>query len=131
MEVEDPTLLADRVDAEPPIFRGCSSSELLAMMVISITSWLPLSIIAALIVNRPAYFLGILAVGVLGTMYFGAGVFYRIKRNRPDHYYVHYVKKFMHTRKLRTAQFTWRSGIWDVDRTGAEVNSRISSWQDI
>lgn len=128
MELEQPDLLADRVDTEPPIFRGCSSSELLAMLIISIATWLPLSILVALLLNRPPFFLGILAVGVLGSIYLGAGVFYRIKRNRPDHYYVHAVKKFLHIRKIHSAHFTWRSGLWDVSRTGTDINIGKSSW---
>lgn len=122
MQFENRNLLADRVDVEPPIFRGCSSSELLAMLVASILTWLPTSIVLALLINRPAFALGILAVGVLGTMFFGAGLFYRVKRNRPDHYYVHSFKKILHTRKLHSARFIWRSGIWDVSRTGPAVN---------
>lgn len=94
------------------------------MLIISICTWLPASIVVALLVNRPPYFLGILAVGVLGTMYFGAGVFYRIKRNRPDHYYVHAVKRFLHMHKIHSARFTWRSGLWDVSRTGEDIHFR-------
>ena len=97
------------------------------MMSLSVAMWLPLSILVALLLNRPPFFLGILAVGVLGTIYFGAGVFYRIKRNRPDHYYVHAVKKFLHMRKLHSARFTWRSGLWDISRTGDEIIVRKSS----
>ena len=114
-DTED-ALLADRVDTEPPIFRGCASSELLAMLVASILVWLPLSVLVALAIGRVTLFLGLLAVGVLGTMYFGAGAFHRLKRNRPDHYYVHAFKRFLHDRGLRTARFIWRSGPWDISR---------------
>jgi conjugative transfer region protein (TIGR03750 family) len=116
MDYEDPNLLADRVDTEPPIFRGCSSSELVAMLIISVAVWLPLSVLIALLVGRPAFFLGILAIGVLGTMFIAAGAFHRVKRNRPDHYYLHAFQRFLHERKWRTAPFIWRSGRWDIGR---------------
>ena len=116
MNTQDESLLANRVNTEPPIFRGCSSSELLAMLVGSILIWLPLSLLVALIIGRVTLFLGILAIGVLGSMYFGAGVFNRLKRNRPDYYYVHAFKRFLHDHGLHRARFIWRSGSWDIGR---------------
>lgn len=114
---EDDNLLADRVDTEPAIFRGCSSSELLAMLVFSVLVWLPLSILMAIVLGRPALFLGILAIGLLGTMFFGAGVFYRLKRNRPDHYYIHAFQRALHEHHWHSAPFIWRSGAWDIGRS--------------
>ena len=113
---DDGDVLADRVDIEPPIFRGCSSSELLAMLLAAVATWVPLSIITALLVGKPAYALAILAVGVIVSVYLGAGVFQRVKRNRPDHYYVHLAMRALHTSRLRRYPFVWRSGHWDVAR---------------
>ncbi len=116
MSNRDDELLADRVDTQPPIFRGCSSSELLTMLVVSILVWLPLSLIVAVAIGRVTLFLGLLAIGVLGTIYFGAGAFHRLKRNRPDHYYVHAFKRFLHDKRWHSARFIWRSGPWDIGR---------------
>lgn len=115
--MQDSDVLADRVDIEPPIFKGCSSSELLAMLVVAVAVWLPLSVLLALAIGKVAFALAILAVGVIGSVYVGACVFQRIKRNRPDHYYVHMVTRSLHLSGLWSSPLTWRSGYWDIGRS--------------
>jgi conjugative transfer region protein (TIGR03750 family) len=112
----DDAILADRVDVEPPIFKGCSSSELITLLLIAVALWIPLSILIALMIGKVAFALGIIACGVIGTVFVGAGQFQRVKRNRPDHYYVHDARRFLHVKKLRTGPFVWRSGLWDISR---------------
>ena len=113
---EDENLLADRVDVEPPIFRGCSSSELLTLLGVAVAVWLPLSVLISLAAGKLPFALGVVAVGVIGTVYFGAGAFQRVKRNRPDHYYMHALRRFLHMRKLWTSPFIVRRGTWDIGR---------------
>jgi len=115
--MEDSDVLADRVDIEPPIFKGCSSSELLAMLLVAVTVWIPLSVVLAFAIGKAAFSLAILAVGVIGSVYFGAAFFQRVKRNRPDHYYVHFVMRLLHLSKLWSFPLTWRSGYWDIGRS--------------
>lgn len=115
--MQDSDVLADRVDIEPPIFKGCSSSELLAMLIVAALVWLPLSVLSALAIGKGAFALAILAVGVIGSVYVGACVFQRVKRNRPDHYYVHLVMRLLQLSKLRSFPLTWRSGHWDIGRS--------------
>jgi conjugative transfer region protein (TIGR03750 family) len=115
--MDDHDVLADRVDIEPPIFRGCSSSELLAMLVAAVAVWVPLSLLIGLAIDRIAYSLAILAVGVIGSIVLGATLFQRVKRNRPDHYYVHALMRALHAAGLRSFPLTWRSGWWDIGRS--------------
>jgi len=115
--MDDGDVLADRVDIEPPIFKGCSSSELLAMLLVAVVVWIPLSLLFGLAIGKLAFALAVLAVGVIGSMYLGAVFFQRIKRNRPDHYYVHAVMRALHLSKLRSCPLTWRSGYWDIGRS--------------
>jgi conjugative transfer region protein (TIGR03750 family) len=115
--MDDSDVLADRVDIEPPIFKGCSSSELLALLVLAVAGWIPMALLIALAIGKPAFSLGILAVGVIGSVFFGAEVFQRVKRNRPDHYYVHAARRWLHRHRLSSSPLTWRSGYWDIDRT--------------
>lgn len=115
--MEDSDVLADRVDIEPPIFKGCSSSELLAMLVVAILVWIPLSLLLAFAIGKLAFALAILAVGVIGSVVMGATCFQRIKRNRPDHYYVHGAMRLLHASRLHTSPLVWRSGFWDIDRS--------------
>lgn len=114
--MEDGDVLADRVDIEPPIFKGCSSSELLAMLVAAVVVWIPASLLLAFAIGKAAFSLAILAVGVIGSMVFGAAFFQRVKRDRPDHYYVHAVMRLLHVSKLRSFPLVWRSGYWDIGR---------------
>ena len=115
--MQDHDVLADRVDIEPPIFKGCSSSELLAMLLAAVAVWIPLSLLLAFAVGKPAFALAILAVGVIGSVFFGAAFFQRVKRNRPDHYYVHVVKRTLHRAGLWSFPLAWRSGWWDIGRS--------------
>jgi len=114
---DDDAVLADRVDIEPPIFKGCSSSELLAMLLGAVAVWIPLSLLLGFAVGKVAFSLAFLAVGVIGSVYCGAVFFQRVKRNRPDHYYVHVVKRWLHTAGLWSFPLTWRSGYWDIGRS--------------
>jgi conjugative transfer region protein (TIGR03750 family) len=56
-------------------------------------------------------------VGVIGSVVLGATCFQRIKRNRPDHYYVHGAMRLLHASRLHTFPLVWRSGYWDIDRS--------------
>ena len=111
------TVLADRVDIEPPIFKGCSSSELLAMLIGAVAVWIPLSLLLGLALGRITYSLAFLAVGVIGSVYCGAAFFQRVKRNRPDHYYVHVLKRRLHASGMWSFPLVWRSGHWDIGRS--------------
>lgn len=115
-EQDGGSVLADRVDSEPPILRGCSSSELVALLAVAVALWIPLSIVLALALGKLPLALGFLAIGVIASVWFGSGAFQRIKRNRPDHYYVHAALRFLHLRKWWTSPFVWRSGWWDIGR---------------
>lgn len=115
--MQDSDVLADRVDIEPPIFKGCSSSELLAMLVVAVAVWVPLSLLLAFAIGKLAFSLAILAVGVIGSVCFAAAFFQRIKRNRPDHFYVHAVMRHLHLSKLWSFPLIWRSGHWDISRS--------------
>ena len=44
-------LLADRLNAEPVIFKGCSSSELGMIVGVSVLIWLPLSLLIAWLIG--------------------------------------------------------------------------------
>jgi hypothetical protein len=46
---KDHEILADRLNAEPVIFKGCSSSELGMIVGLAIVIWLPLSLLPGLV----------------------------------------------------------------------------------
>ena len=121
MELIDPDNgagLTDKINAEPAAFKGCSSSELAGIMLGALAFWPP---IALTVSWRLGHFLaGIGGVGLLcvATVFVGASKLGKLKRNRPDSYYVHWAMKFLHEWDLHRTPVIWRSGIWDVGGNG-------------
>ena len=108
--------LAERLNEEPAIFRGCSSSELVAILLAAIAFWLPVGILVGLAVGFPLMGVGGAAVFILATIFVSATVFQRIKRGRPTGYYQQLVLLTLHRAGLRRAPVILRSGFWDVGR---------------
>ena len=117
-------VLADRLNAEPAIFRGCSSSELGMMVGIAIVVWLPLSFLLAWLLSAATMGFGIAGVGVVGSVVILATLFQRIKRNRPEGYYQQWLRMRLHSLGLGRAPWVLRSGTWDLGRTHAPLPAR-------
>jgi conjugative transfer region protein (TIGR03750 family) len=110
-------MLADRLNAEPVIFRGCSSSELGMIVVVSALIWLPLSLLLAWLFGAITMGFGIAGGGVVATVVVCATVFQRIKRGRPDGYYQQRIHIQLHDLGVRRSPWVRRSGAWDIGRT--------------
>ncbi len=80
-------ILADRLNAEPAIFKGCSSSELGVIVGVAALVWLPVSLLLAGLMGAVTMGFGLAGVGVVATVVVTASLFQRLKRNRPDGYY--------------------------------------------
>jgi len=60
--------------------------------------------------------IGIIAFGILGTVFFGSTYFQHIKRGRPDNYYQHnMILKLSHL-GIRKTQLINRDGSWSLGR---------------
>lgn len=110
-------LLAERLNAEPAIFKGCSSSELGVIVTVSALVWLPVSILLAGLAGAITMGFGMAAVGIVVTVVLMAALFQRLKRNRPDGYYQQRVVLWLDERGLRRSPFVRRAGAWDIGRT--------------
>ncbi|MDZ7753224.1 MAG: TIGR03750 family conjugal transfer protein [Gammaproteobacteria bacterium] len=110
-------ILADRLNAEPAILKGCSSSELGVIVGVSLLLWLPASLILAGLAGAVTMGFGIAGVGIVATVLLMASLFQRLKRNRPDGYYQQRVVLWLDARGMRRAPFVRRSGAWDIGRT--------------
>ncbi|MDZ7752990.1 MAG: TIGR03750 family conjugal transfer protein [Gammaproteobacteria bacterium] len=108
--------LADRLNAEPAILKGCSSSELGVIVGVSLLLWLPASLIMAGLAGAVTMGFGIAGVGIVATVLLMASLFQRLKRNRPDGYYQQRVVLWLDDRGLRRMPFVRRSGAWDIGR---------------
>lgn len=109
--------LADRVNAEPPIFRGCSSSELLMLLLGSAAFWVPAGLVLAWLMGALFAALGVAGLGIFITVWLAATWFQRIKRGRPEGYYQQRLMVFLHDHGLHRSPFIRRSGYWDIGRT--------------
>lgn len=113
----DHETLADRLNAEPAIFKGCSSSELGMIVGLAILVWLPLSLLLAWLLGAITMGFGIAGVGVVATVVVMATLFQRIKRGRPEGYYQQWLRIRLHTMGLYRTSWVLRSGSWDIGRT--------------
>lgn len=112
-------ILADRLNAEPAIFKGCSSSELGVIVAVAALVWLPVSLLLAGLMGAVTMGFGLAGVGVVATVIVMASLFQRLKRGRPDGYYQQQIVIWLSDRGLRRAPFIRRSGAWDIGRTSA------------
>ena len=110
-------ILADRLNAEPVIFKGCSSSELGVIVGVAALVWLPVSLILAGLAGAVTMGFGIAGFGIVATVLLMASLFQRLKRNRPDGYYQQRIVLWLDDQGLRRSPFVRRSGAWDIGRT--------------
>ena len=110
-------ILADRLNVEPVIFKGCSSSELGVIVGVAALVWLPVSLLLAGLMGAVTMGFGLAGVGVVGTVIVMASVFQRLKRGRPDGYYQQQMSIWLSDHGLRHSPFIRRSGAWDIGRT--------------
>ena len=111
-------ILADRLNAEPAIFKGCSSSELGIIVGVAALIWLPVSLLLAGLLGAVTMGFGIAGVGVVGTVIVMASLFQRLKRGRPDGHYQQRFSIWLSDCGLRRSPFVRRSGAWDIGRSG-------------
>ena len=110
-------ILAERLNAEPAILKGCSSSELGVIVGVAALVWLPLGLLLAGLAGAVTLGFGIAGLGIVGTVVTTASLFQRLKRNRPDGYYQQRVVVWLHDRGCRRSSVVRRSGAWDIGRT--------------
>jgi len=115
--------LATRVNGEPNIYKGCSSSEMLMLAIISVVVWFPVAIIAGLLMVSIPAGAAVYVVGILTTGFLIPGIFRRLKSGKPDgHYKVQFrifLRKHLVFRAfgLTNKDYILRSSQWDLGRT--------------
>ncbi len=109
-------ILPERLNGEPAIFKGCSSSELGMIVLASIGVWLPVSIAVAAAMGAVTMGFGLAGIGIVASVSGLATLFQRLKRNRPDGYYQQRFVLWCQAWGWRRARVVTRSGDWDVGR---------------
>ena len=114
-------ILADRLNVEPAIFKGCSSSELGIIVTLAVIVWLPFSVLLAWAFGAPSMGLGIAGIAIVGTVVITASVFQRLKRGRPDGYYQQQFTFGLSKLGLRRSPFICRNGSWAIGRSDTRL----------
>ena len=109
-------ILADRLNVEPAIFKGCSSSELGIIVTLALVIWLPVSVLLAWGLGAPSMGLGMAGIAIVGTVVITASVFQRLKRGRPDGYDQQQFMIGLSKLGLRRSPFICRNGSWAIGR---------------
>jgi conjugative transfer region protein (TIGR03750 family) len=109
-------LLATRLNAEPPIFRGCTSSELLVIVAVAVGVWLPVGFLVGAALGATTMGLGFSVLGALGTVLGASSLLERVKRGRPEGYYQQRVVLWLEDRGLVRRRHIHYSGPWDLGR---------------
>lgn len=117
-------ILADRLNVEPAIFKGCSSSELGIIVTLAVIVWLPLSVLLAWAFGAPSMGLGMAGIAIVGTVVITASVFQRLKRGRPDGYYQQQFSFRLSNFGLRRSPFICRDGSWAIGRSDITLKGR-------
>ena len=117
-------ILADRLNVEPAIFKGCSSSELGIIVAVAIIIWLPLSVLLAWMLGAPSMGLGMAGIAIVLTVVITAAVFQRVKRGRPDGYYQQQFIIALSRLGLRRSPFVRRDGSWSIGRSQTNRTER-------
>ncbi len=113
----DTGLLPDRLNSEPAVFKGCSIPELTAIAIISSAFWLPMGLLVATLFGAVTMSFGIAGIGVVASTVVLASVFRRVKKNKPDGYYMLRVRFWLADRNIRRSSIIRRSGVWDLGRS--------------
>src|SRR3569832_868994 len=109
MNDDEHSLLGERLNAEPTVFRGCTASELVTLVIIAAALWLPLGLAIGMAFG---------IVALVGTLFVVPTLFYVIKRGKPDGHYqiqlrilaAHYGLFFI------KSDYVLRNGVWDIGR---------------
>ena len=117
MEHLDEERVADRMNSEPAIFKGCSTTELLAIALLATVFWLPTSLLISALFGAITMGLGATGVGVVATVVVSASIFQKIKNGKPDGYYQQRTRIWLSERKLISSRLVLRSGSWYLGRT--------------
>lgn len=111
-------LLGERLNAGPAVFRGCTASELIALVAIASGAWLPLGLIAGLLMGKLAIGMAFSIVALVGTLFVVPTLFQIIKRGKPDgHYQISWrVWAARCGLFFIRSDYILREGVWDTGR---------------
>lgn len=110
-------ILADRLNEQPTIFRGCSSQELVTIVWVAAVIWIPACVVISTALGYAMVGFSIGAIGVGATVFVVATIFQKLKRGKPYGYYQQLLACFLEDKHIWRSKFVRRSGPWALGRT--------------
>ena len=107
----------DRVNVEPAILLGLSSTEAVWTIVAAFSVWVPIGVLIGLLTRSMAIGVLFSSVTPLITVYIAAQKMAAVKRDRPDLYYLHLFRQTLARTGLRRSRFVIHFGGWDLGRS--------------
>ncbi len=109
-------LLPLRLNSEPSIFRGCSLSELMLLVVIGAIVFVPASVIVCALFGYLMMGVGVGLLLVIGGVFVGATVLQKLKRGRPQGFYQLRLRLWLEDLKIMRSPFLRKGQVWDIGR---------------
>lgn len=119
--------LTDRVNSEPPILKGLSASETIVSAALFVPIWIFIGAVLGLLLRRWQYGLILAVIGPLASVWVSAGFFAKLKRDRPDHYFVHWFSWWRHRKGFGRSPFISLHGAWDLGRSMPQIGGATKS----
>ena len=116
----DSELLPQRLNTEPPVFRGCSLSEVLTLACIFSALMIPVCIVLLSLVGYALMGVGIGVLLAMAGTVVGATFLQKKKRGRPIGYYRLQILLLLDKLGIRKMDLTKRSGKWVIGRSHYE-----------
>lgn len=107
----------DRVNVEPAILLGLSSSEAIWTIAVAFSIWGVIGVLVGIVFRSMAIGVMCATVTPMLSVYIAAQRMAAVKRDRPDLYYLHLIRQFLARRNLRRSRFVTHRGVWDLGRS--------------
>jgi conjugative transfer region protein (TIGR03750 family) len=107
----------DRINVEPSILLGLSSSEAFWTIVIAFAIWVPIGALVGLVARSMAIGVLVATVTPMASVYIAAKKMASVKRDRPDLFYLHLFRQSLARTGVRRSRFVIHFGGWDLGRS--------------
>jgi conjugative transfer region protein (TIGR03750 family) len=111
-------LLAERLNTEPPVSRGCSVVEIVAILTGAVGVCLPTGAVLGFLSGATQLGLAVGVIAIVLTMAIVPSILQRMKRDRPHGYYQQWFALKLEDHGLRPTPYIRRIGGWDLGRRG-------------
>ncbi len=107
----------ERINNEPVIFRGLSSSELKIGLIVTLMVLLPVCLFIGYLLGEILVGLGMIGIFTLISMLFMGTIFQRIKRGRPDGFYQQKTAVILNQVGVKSSPAVKYTGRWSNGRS--------------